>query len=146
MGKVEGVEMKTTGDLGVIMIEHLGVAISEKLLDERTNHWLDKREDPTTNSQLVGIFQCGWTDGYACGYERAKWVLGVDKLKCSGWVKCSERLPDSYQPILLLHGGGLCSVGCYDYAHRHWDVEGIGSLPFNEIKFWAKLPDKPEGE
>ena len=74
----------------------------------------------------------------------------------SAWIKCSERLPQQGELVIVAKEDGVVSLGyCFQFAEHHlWNA--IRLVPFSpyELPFvgaghvthWMPLPDAPEVE
>ena len=104
------------------------------------------------------------TDGPEYRYKKAETVreaidnamdeIGVSQGADSyGWIKCSERLPERAERVLVLDDDMSCYFAAlkFDGTRKYWDLEsydqniGYGvNVEFDEILYWRPELDLPQ--
>jgi hypothetical protein len=60
----------------------------------------------------------------------------------SGWIKCSEQMPDNMSDVLVTNGS---DIGFMWWAGDEWDSwHKQYALDSDEITHWMPLPEPPE--
>lgn len=64
----------------------------------------------------------------------------------SGWIKCSERMPDDGECVLVFHpGGGVMQITFFFAYGKWWDAaESDDGHHANHYTHWQPLPSPPE--
>ena len=87
--------------------------------------------------------ECSRRKFYQIGYAEGK--------KYSGWIPCSERLPEDGETYLVTNaesfGQRHIYKGWYDVEHKIWHMEGNYEIKMNVVA-WQPLPQQyqPKGE
>ena len=60
------------------------------------------------------------------------------------WIKCSDRLPEAHQTVVIIVGGQ------YEVGHRligsNYFSCGTSQYDVNDVMYWTDLPDMPKPE
>lgn len=67
--------------------------------------------------------------------ERDEWIAAL-RAVAAPWVRCSERLPDRPNAVLVVDGG-VTRIGYFE------DGWFYGSEPLTHVTHWTPLPAKP---
>lgn len=72
--------------------------------------------------------------------------MGMEALKRTRWIPCSERLPDENNRwVLCLRVSGAMEVLKFDYTMWNWDAQYPGRCYMeNYVTHWMPLPEPPE--
>lgn len=74
--------------------------------------------------------------------------MGMEALKRTRWIPCSERLPDENNRwVLCLCVSGAMEVLKFDYTMWNWDAQYPGRCYMeNYVTHWMPLPEPPKEE
>lgn len=53
-----------------------------------------------------------------------------------GWIPCSERLPETYDNLLICQSDGYVNVGWYSLN----EFKDVNSIPYKNVIAWQPLP------
>ena len=97
---------------------------------ESTNINTDKEEMKVLDNFLFRCWQMGWLKKY-------------EKPQADKWIPCEERLPDTYDNLLICQSDGYVNVGYYSLN----EFKDMNSYPYKDVIAWQPLPQpyKKEG-
>ena len=76
-------------------------------------------------------------------YETLMWFynnavkVNMAQLNNNGWIPCSERLPDTYNNLLICQSDGYVNVGWYSLN----EFKDMNSCPYKNVIAWQPLPE-----
>jgi hypothetical protein len=66
------------------------------------------------------------------------------------WIPVSDRLPNGYDPAVLVTDGEWVTMACWDSSDEEWLVieaaEAYGRRPRDRFTYWQPMPAPPEVE
>lgn len=93
-------------------------------------------KDGKTKNHLFGM---GWNDCRAA-------TLNAGPV--TGWIKCSDRMPDETQPVITVAEGGVVQRTVYQFCDGVWVdwYEQYDEVKVDAFTHWMPLPAAPEQE
>ncbi|HFL4765763.1 TPA: DUF551 domain-containing protein, partial [Escherichia coli] len=66
----------------------------------------------------------------------------------TGWIKCSDRMPDETQPVITVAEGGVVQRTVYQFCDGVWVdwYEQYDEVKVDAFTHWMPLPAAPEQE
>lgn len=114
----------------------------EKMFKEKR----DKYENLADGSNFDGYYEeelkyFGMQEAYE---EAIEIVNKVVEEYNDGWIPCSERLPETYDNLIICQRDGYVNVGWYSLN----EFKDLNSVPYKDVIAWQPLPEpyKPKGE
>jgi len=104
-------------------------------------------KEKAAREALEEYFQRTEWDGIVNNLFILAFLTGAEWAEKSKWIRCAERLPEPYKPVLLVVGGKrLIKIGQFDSECHDWEIDGIGSIAITSPSHWQYVPEAPKEE
>ena len=111
----------------------------EKILErlrEKSNEWFERWAGSGSEDEYADGRSDSFDEAIVIVQEVAKEYGKDTNVRSNGWIPCSERLPDTYDNLLICQSNGYVGVG-YSTLKEFRD---LNSYPYDDVIAWQPLP------
>ena len=119
--------------------------ILEELEKYKCSHLIERTSEQLIHCTETEDGECFGVECTMCVFNKAIKIVqevaeefGTDtNVGTNGWIPCSERLPETYDNLLICQSDGYVNVGYYSLG----EFKDMDSILYKDVIAWQPLPE-----